>query len=130
MVSLKDEVQKIWKKYASAVVDGDSDRWITLWIDDGIQMPPGAPPNVGKEKIRIYIKNMMTSTPISEMVINSEEVRESGEWGFSRGNYWIIITPEEGEKVKISGKFLTVFEKQIDGSWKIARDIFNYNAPH
>jgi len=36
----------------------------------------------------------------------------------------------EGEKVKISGKFLTVFEKQIDGSWKIARDIFNYNAPH
>ena len=39
------------------------------------------------------------------------------------------MAPEEGKTVKAEGKFLMVFEKQADGSWKIVRDIFNFNAP-
>jgi ketosteroid isomerase-like protein len=29
---------------------------------------------------------------------------------------------------KSTGKFLTIFEKQGDGSWKIAIDCFNFDA--
>ncbi len=129
MTSLKDAIDDIWKQYASSVATGDIDSWISLWIDDGIQKPPDAPPNIGKEKIRVFIKNFMDSVPVTKMVINSEEVREADDWGFSRGNYWFEMTSEEGETVKIEGKFLTILEKQEDGSWKIARDIFNFNAP-
>ncbi|NHJ38395.1 YybH family protein [Candidatus Hodarchaeum mangrovi] len=127
MTSLKDEIEKIWKEYASSVKKGDLDRWIKLWIDDGIQMPPNAPLNIGKEKISAFFKSMKEISP-SDMVINSEEVREAGDWGFSRGNYWLETAPKEGEITKLEGKFLTIFEKQDDGSWKIARDIFNFNA--
>jgi ketosteroid isomerase-like protein len=64
------------------------------------------------------------------MTINCEEVREVSDWGFSHGTYTFELTPkEEGEIIRGSGTFLTVLEKQDDGSWKIARDIFNYNAP-
>ncbi|UCE14590.1 MAG: nuclear transport factor 2 family protein [Candidatus Heimdallarchaeota archaeon] len=128
MTSLKDEIENLWKEYASSVVAGDIDRWISLWVDDGIQMPPDAPPNIGIEMIRTSAKNMMENMPASKMVINSEEVREVGDWGFSRGNYWFETGPE-GETVRVNGKFLTIWEKQDDGSWKIARDIFNFNAP-
>ena len=126
MTSLKDAIKEIWNQYTSTLIAGDLDRWITLWIDDGIQMPPGAPPNIGKETIYAFVGGY---PPVTEMVVNSEEVREAGDWGFSRGNYWLVMAPKEGETVKAEGKFLTVFEKQADGSWKIARDIFNYNAP-
>ena len=34
-----------------------------------------------------------------------------------------------GEKMAGAGKFLTIFQKQDDGSWKIARDCFNGNGP-
>ncbi|MFX0119229.1 MAG: YybH family protein [Promethearchaeota archaeon] len=128
MTSLKDAIDDIWKQYASSVATGDIDSWISLWIDNGIQKPPDAPPNIGKEKIRAFNKNMMDNVPVSKMVIESEEVREADDWGFSHGNYWIEID-QEGETMRINGKFLTIFEKQEDGSWKIARDIFNYNAP-
>jgi len=129
MTSLKDAINEVWNTYASAITDGDMDRWITLWIDDGIQMPPDAPANVGKEKIQTFLQELMNLFQW-KMTINNEEIREAGDWGFARGTYTVELTPkEEGKTLKGSGKFLTILERQDDGSWKIARDCFNYNAP-
>lgn len=127
--TLKDAIGEIWEIYSSSVVAKDINRWLSLWSDNGIQMPPDAPPNIGKKEISAFTKNLMESMPVSEMVINLEEVRETSEWGFSRGNYWFVTQSPKGDSVKVTGKFLTVFEKQEDGSWKIVRDIFNFNAP-
>ena len=54
-MSLKESIEGIWKEYASAVVASDIESWIQLWVDDGTQMPPGAPPNVGKKMIQAYL---------------------------------------------------------------------------
>ncbi len=80
-------------------------------------------------KIRAYIQKNLDCFQF-KVAIDTEEVRETSDWGFARGTYSFEITPkEEGEKIRSSGKFLTILEKQDDGSWKITRDIFNYNAP-
>jgi ketosteroid isomerase-like protein len=34
-----------------------------------------------------------------------------------------------GEPIPYDGKFLTIFKRQSDGSWKIHRDIYNSNVP-
>ena len=34
----------------------------------------------------------------------------------------------EGNPVEIDGKFMTVWKKQPDGTWKIAVDMFNANG--
>lgn len=129
MTSLKDAIDEVWNTYASAITDGDIDRWITLWIEDGIQMPPDAPVNIGKDKIRAFVQNLMNLFKW-KMAINNEEVREADGWGYVRGTYTFELTPKEGgETIKGSGKYLTILERQDDGSWKIARDCFNYNAP-
>jgi uncharacterized protein (TIGR02246 family) len=129
MTSLKDAINEIFDQYASTLGAGDIDSWISLWIDDGIQMPPDVPSNIGKEKIREYNRKTLDLFQF-KMTVNTEEVRETSDWGFARGTYTFELTPKgEGEIIKGSGKFLTVLEKQDDGSWKIARDIFNFNAP-
>jgi len=46
------QVYELWNESAAAATAGDIERWIALWIDDGIQMPPGAPRRVGREQIR------------------------------------------------------------------------------
>ena len=45
-------VYELWNEYAAAANDGDMARWLSLWSEDGIQMPPGAPRRVGKAEIR------------------------------------------------------------------------------
>jgi uncharacterized protein (TIGR02246 family) len=123
-------VYELWNEYADAANTGDMERWISLWIDDAVQMPPGAPRRVGKEQIRRGMQPLFDLFDTSRMSIHTEEVRILGDWAYSHGTYEFELTPKEGGETKsYSGKFLEVLEKQVDGSWKIAIDCHNYDAP-
>ena len=123
------QVYELWNEYAAAANDGDMERWISLWSDDGIQMPPGAPRRVGREEIRREMQPLFDLFD-TKMIIHTEEVRILGDRAYSHGTYEFEMAPKEGGETKsCSGKFLDILEKQVDGSWKIAIDCHNYNAP-
>ncbi len=122
-------VYELWNEFAAAVTAGAMGRWIALWMNDGIQMPPGAPRRVGKEQIRAEMQPVFDLF-ITDMTVNPDEVCVLGEQAYSHGTCAFTMTPREGgDTAEISGKFLTIMEKQVDGSWKIAIDCFNYDAP-
>ena len=122
-------INELWNQYASAVTTGDLDLWISLWTDNGIQMAPDAPAVIGKEQIRAKYESIFGQV-IFKMAITNEEVRVAADWAFSRGTYTASITPKAGgETTEIDGKYLTILERQTDGSWKIVRDCFNSNVP-
>lgn len=122
-------VNEIWSQYSSSLNSGDIDAWLSLWTDDGIQMPPNSPPVVGKEKIRARNKAVLDQFTF-DMGITNEEVRLAGDWAYARGTYAATLTPKQaGEVIFIDGKYMTILERQPDGSWKIHRDIFNSNVP-
>jgi uncharacterized protein (TIGR02246 family) len=122
------QIYELWNEYAAAWRAGDMERWIALWTDDGIQMPPGAPRNVGKEQIRTANQPGMDQNDY-EMTINPDQVQVLGDRAYSHGTYTCEMTPKAGGETKsYSGKFLDILEKQADGSWKIAIDCHNYNA--
>jgi uncharacterized protein (TIGR02246 family) len=122
-------IKKIYNQYTFAAETGDLDLWISLWIDNGIRMPPDTPAQIGKEQIRARMKPLFDQL-IIKIPITCKEVRVAGDLAFSRGTYTLSTTPKAGgETIKRSGKYLTILERQADGSWRIARDCFNYNAP-
>jgi uncharacterized protein (TIGR02246 family) len=123
-------VDAIWQEYAAAVVAGDADRWIAQWTDDGVQMPPGEPLVEGKENIYARVSAVMAAGPTDEFVITPLETTGAGDWAYSRGTY-VVTFPlgDTGEQGTIDGKFMTILQRQPDGSWKIHRDIFNSNVP-
>jgi len=120
-------INKVYHQYATGISTGNIDLWISLWIDDGVQMPPDEPAITGKEQIRSRIQSFFDKY-IFKMAINVEEVKVVGDWAFSRGTYTYSLTPKkEGELYANTGKYLTILERQADGSWKFARDCFNNN---
>ena len=130
MVSDVAQVYELWNEYAAAAHDGDLERWMSLWIDDGLQMAPQAPPRVGIEQIRAAMQPTFDLFIMSNMVINIEEVRILGDRAYSHGTYVFDMSPKEGgETTSLSGKFLDIVVKQADGSWKIAIDCHNYSEP-
>lgn len=121
--------QKIWNRYSATLEAGDLEGWLSLWTDDGIQMPPGEPAVVGKDRIRVRNKAVLDQFTF-HIGITNEEVAATGDWAFARGTYTATLTPKAGGKVlAVDGKYLTILQRQPDGSWKIHRDIFNSNAP-
>jgi len=122
-------VIEVWQQYCAALIAGDMDRWISLWCDHGIQMPPESPAKKGRVDIREAMQPLLDLYDW-DISISPEETRVAGDWAFSSANYTWAWTPRvEGEKMAGTGKFLTVFRRQEDGSWKIARDCFNGNGP-
>lgn len=122
----KAAIEAIWDTYEAARVAGDSDAWLALWDDEGVQMPPGMPAR-GKDVLIGGVPKAFKAMPASAMEISPEEIVIMGDWAFSRGNYTAALTVK-GNAVNVDGKFMTIFRRQADGSWSIYRDIFNSNG--
>jgi uncharacterized protein (TIGR02246 family) len=123
------DANKLWKEYSASLNAGDAERWIALWTEDGVQMPPDEPAVVGKARLRDRIRAALDRFRF-DMAISNEEVRTAGDMAFARGTYTATLTPKGGgQPIPIDGKFMTILLRQPDGSWKIHRDIFNSNAP-
>jgi ketosteroid isomerase-like protein len=120
------------KQYVETVNSGDFEGWISLWDNDGVQMPPNAPPIEGKEKIMEENKSGFEQMNMELTHMNVEEIQTSGDFGFSRCSYTLAVSPKTGgEKIMVEpdGKDLAVWKRQSDGSWKILYDCFNSNVP-
>ena len=113
----EEAILDIWSTYTEARVAGDAETWLGLWDPEGIRMPPGAPA-IEFAKFAPGTPERFKNPPKS-MEINSEEVMVAEDWAFSRGTFLV--------NDKVEGKFLTIFRRQDDGSWRIFRDSFSMN---
>jgi uncharacterized protein (TIGR02246 family) len=120
--------EKMWQEFAASLEAGDLDRWLAMWTDDGVQMPPDEPAAVGKDRIRARMAPALDRFKF-DMEINNEEVQSAGDLAYARGTYKATLTPKGGGRpIPIDGKFMTILIRQADGSWKIHRDMFNSNV--
>jgi uncharacterized protein (TIGR02246 family) len=123
------QIYELWKRYADAASEGDTERWMALWVEDAIQMPPGAPTRVGRAEIQRAMRPLFERCRSRKVIIEPEEVRIMGDLAFAHGTYALEMAPEPGgETEKYFGKFLDILEKQVDGSWKIAIDCHNCSS--
>lgn len=124
------KVKDVWNEYEASLNTEDLERWSSLWIDDGIQMPPDEPRHIGKAQILAAAQPGFEMFDFEGFTINPAEVRILGDRAYSHGTYGFSMTPKEGgDTIEVTGKFLTILEKQTDGSWKLAIDCFNYSPP-
>jgi ketosteroid isomerase-like protein len=74
----------------------------------------------------------MMADPNFAMTFNTGKVEasRSGEFGYTRGTYTMTMTDSKSKKVlREAGKYLTVYARQDDGSWKIVDDMNNPDGP-
>ena len=57
------------------------------------------------------------------------ELEEMGDRAVERGAATIDIQGEDGQTMQASGKFIVLWRRQTDGTWKWHWDCFNFDAP-
>jgi uncharacterized protein (TIGR02246 family) len=124
------QIYKLWNAYAAALNRVDLETLVSMWAEGGLQLPPDGPPRVGRRAIWKGIHYLFDHFKPSHMDFQTEEVRVLGHWAYAHGTYQVDLTSRvSGETRNITGKFLDILVKQIDGSWKIAIDCHNYKQP-
>lgn len=115
--------------HVAALNAGDAAAWVACFTDDGVQMPPHAGSNVGKTAVRGWSQGFLNLFAC-RFGLSVDEVQVVGDWAFERGRYTITVSPRAGgEPMDDIGKYITVYQRQQDGSWKMARDIWNSDQP-
>jgi ketosteroid isomerase-like protein len=73
----------------------------------------------------------MLSAFRAEFSLAPDEVQPAGaDWVFERDSYTITLTPKAGgDPIRDVGKYITLYQRQADGGWLMARDIWNSNNP-
>ena len=112
--------------WSQASVAKDIDRGISFYTVDAVQMDPKAPAIKGRENIRKH----WTQTPASpdpgmSFETTSVEVSRSGDLAYETGTYDFVTTGKKGRIGDEKWKYVVVWKKQSDGSWKAAVDIDN-----
>jgi len=122
-------VKAVLEEYGKAAEAGDAERFLALWMENGVKMSPNTPQLIGKEPLR---KKTVAGFQAgrTHMVMDLQEVLVRGDLAIARGLYTKDTTPTAGgATTHFDGKFLTVFRKQADGTWKIYIDSPNSNTP-
>ena len=124
------EVDEIYGEYEVSVLAGDADRWVAQWTEDGVAMWPDLPAIGGTSAMLEALRGDFEVLSYTEFEISTEEVEVAGDWAYARGTFVATFEMKEGgEPIPYDGKFLTIFKRQSDGSWKIHRDVYNSNVP-
>ena len=117
------QVSRDWSKAAA----GDSiDKVLSDWADDAIVMSPGQPPIKGKDAIRKMVEE---SSKIPGFKISWEPlsvaVASSGDMAYMIEQNQITVSDSTGKPITEYNKAVTIWRKEVDGSWKNIVDTWN-----
>jgi uncharacterized protein (TIGR02246 family) len=119
-------INRVREAHIAALNRGDADVFVAVFSKDAVQMPPNEPANLGSDAIRRWAQAFLNQFS-TQFSLSVEELRMGSDWAFERGTYTIILRPRGGEALQDLGKYITIYQRQPDGSWKTARDIWNSN---
>ena len=114
-------IREVHSTWINAVNAGDLICLLTLMTDDVVFLNPGQPPfgrdgfsanfSAAHQRVRIRC--------ISEL----EEVVVVGEVAYTRSRDALYVTPRaDGEATQLAGYRISVYRKQPEGRWLLARD--------
>ncbi len=124
--STKDLVAADREFDASTAANG-IEGWVSHFAQDGIMMPSGSPIVAGQDAIRTYATKAMT--PESSMRWEPIDGFVSGDLGYTYGLSKSVRLGADEKPVVSWGKYLSIWRKQSDRSWRVAVHIDNASPP-
>lgn len=122
-------LEQLQKRVDAAIIGGDVETYVTLITADAVLMPPNGPPIIGREAIREWSRRNAKAMVFQAYEPADAELTISGDWAFRRATFTATLAPASGgPAVQDTGKFIIIYQRQRDGSWKVARDIWNSSA--
>ena len=103
---------------------------MAYYTSDPIMMAPNAPMAVGRDAIRMAFERVLATPGFSVTWAPSKvEVARSGEIAYAIGAYHMKMDGPDGSPVTDNGKYVEIWKKQADETWKCALDMFSSDLP-
>jgi uncharacterized protein (TIGR02246 family) len=122
-------IEKLEAEWDATIKTKDLDKWVLFYAEDGTISIPNAPPVTGRDNIRAMLAPVLRD-PNYAYEFRASKVEASGDLAYSQGMYTATRTDRKThEPVTDQGKYMTVYRRQQDGSWKAVEDMASSDLP-
>lgn len=121
---IRRDIRRADDDFEAAFARGDSKGLANLYTEDGMLLPAGTDFISGKEKIAGFWQAVM-DMGIKRAELEIIETEQHGDTAIEMSRY--RLSGADGELMD-EGKYIVVW-KQVDGSWKLHRDIWTSSVP-
>ena len=127
MTSEEQVVREVHSTWIDAVNAGDLACLLTMVTDDVVVLGPGQEP-LGRDEFSTHFSAGHERARI-RCLSELEEVVIAGEVAYTRSRDALQVTPRAGgEATQLAGYRMTVYRRQPDGRWLLARDAHTLSA--
>lgn len=102
---------------------------MSFYADDASILPPNAEMVSKTPDMRKVWTDMLTPATTLTWTPGNVDVAASGDIAYDQGFYLMSTKVAKGKPVLDRGKYLTVWKKQSDGSWKAVADMWSSDLP-
>ena len=118
-------------RFSAALLKGDTATLANFYADDAILMAANMKAIRGHEAIAKGVSGLIAAMQPSSFKLQTEDVIVAGDYAIETGSFELTSKPaskgaKPGQDVE---KYVVVWKKQADGSYKILRDISNSDQP-
>jgi ketosteroid isomerase-like protein len=115
-------------KFAQDTAKGGGKAFASWFAEDGVTLANGKAPVRGRAAIAAQAtwdpkSYQLTWTP------QGGQMSPSGDMGFTWGHYEGHARDSNGNTITTSGRYMTIWKKQPDGTWKVALDSSSDEPP-
>lgn len=125
-----DAIKAADAAYAAALTSGNVDAVVAMYTSDAQLLPPGMPMSTGTDAIKRTMSGMMSTMKFT-LRLTPGTVSGRGDMAYVVGAFHFTATMKDTTQAAPppeDGKYVEVFMRQADGSWKLAVDIWNPNS--
>jgi len=124
-------VKAVEAAWVNDIATKDAEKFAGYYSNDASLLLPNAPIISGRVDIEAALRPMLAD-PNFALTFQSTraEASKGGDLVYTVGAYSMTMSrPEDKTAVTDKGKYLTVFKKQPDGSWKAVADMISSDMP-
>lgn len=115
----------LWTRYEDALKRGNPDKVAEQFTEPAILMEAGREDISGRDAIRKHLAELFATSRIVEISVTPGEMRICGDHIYQFGTYHQSIQTQDKPPIGQNGRYFSMWDRQEDGSWKIARVMFS-----
>jgi uncharacterized protein (TIGR02246 family) len=127
MTTARDSIEATIKTLVESLNGGDAAGVAALYTDDAAVLPPHAARVDGRDGIRGVWQGLIDAD-VRDVALTTQEVDAFGDVANEVGTISATAPSEDGGRVRLAGKYVAVWKREGDDTWRLHRDIWNFDV--
>jgi uncharacterized protein (TIGR02246 family) len=119
VVDATDDFAEVREEYRAAATNHDAATLAGLFADDGVLVASDQDVIRGRQELEKYFTGK-ADQPLPELTLISTRAESRNGFGSESGQFEERVTSSEGVVTRVSGVYLTIYRRDVEGRWRVA----------